>query len=58
MGYTSTEVKRRYNEKVYKQLNVQIPRDLYEQFKESCELEETPVRQVLIRLIEDYIGRK
>lgn len=33
---TSTEVKRRYNEKVYKKIQVQLPITLVEEFKSKC----------------------
>lgn len=35
--YTSTEVKRRYNEKVYSHLSYQLPKDLVAKFKDKCE---------------------
>lgn len=33
---TSTEVKRRYNEKVYSRVIVSLPKDLVAKFKEKC----------------------
>lgn len=34
--FTSTEVKRRYNEKVYSQISFSAPKDLVEEFRELC----------------------
>lgn len=53
--FTSTDVKRRYNEKVYKQLNTQLPIDLADKFKEKCETMGVPQRQVLLELITSFI---
>lgn len=33
---TSTEVKRRYNEKVYSRINFSAPKELVEEFKNKC----------------------
>ena len=54
--FTSTDVKRRYNEKVYKQLNTQIPIEMAEQFKEKCDAMGVPQRQVLIEMIEAFLA--
>lgn len=53
--YTSTDVKRRYNEKVYKQINTQLPIDLADKFKEKCEAMGVPQRQVLLEMITAFI---
>ena len=55
---TSTEVKRRYNEKVYKKLSFQLPNDTVDQFKEKCEALGIPQRQVIMQLIIDFIEEK
>ena len=55
MGHTSTEVKRRYNERVYKQLNIQIPLDMYDRFKAICKANGITQRQALMILIADFI---
>ena len=55
MGHTSTEVKRRYNERVYKQLNVQIPADMYDRFKAICEASGIKQRQAVMMLIAEFI---
>ena len=55
MSKTSTNVKRKYNEKVYRQLNVQIPTDLYDDFQNRCAEMGIPQRQVIIELIEAFL---
>lgn len=52
---TSTEVKRRYNEKVYAQIAIQAPKDLAIKFKEKCKRENIPQRQVIIEAIENFL---
>ena len=53
--FTSTDVKRRYNEKVYKQINTQIPVELADKFKEKCEAMGIPQRQVFLEMITAFI---
>ena len=53
--YTSTEVKRRYNERVYTQVGTQIPKELATKFKEKCVEKDIPQRQVLIDAIERFV---
>lgn len=53
--FTSTEVKRRYNEKVYRQINTQLPIEVAEKFKEKCEALGIPQRQVLLEMITEFI---
>ena len=53
--FTSTEVKRRYNEKVYKQINTQLPIELADKFKEKCEAMGIPQRQVLLEMITAFV---
>ena len=52
---TSTAVKRRYNDKVYSQLKVELKKDLVTAFKEKCA--ETGVSQasVIREAIERFI---
>lgn len=52
---TSTEVKRRYNEKVYKHFSFQLPIDLVDKYKAKCEAMGVPQRQVLQELITAFI---
>ena len=53
--FTSTEVKRRYNERVYRQINTQLPIEVAEKFKEKCEALGMPQRQVLLEMITEFI---
>lgn len=36
MGYTSTQVKARYNKKAYRQFNVQIKPELFDKITDYC----------------------
>lgn len=58
MSKTSTDVKRRYNERVYTKITVQIPNDLAERFKAKCERDNVPQRQVLMELIAQFLEEK
>lgn len=53
---TSTEVKRRYNDKVYSWVRAELPKDTVEAFKAKCK--ETGVSQasVLLEAIEKFLG--
>ena len=53
---TSTEVKRRYNERVYTRISLQVPKELGASFKAKCEAEGTSMRAVLIEAIENFLG--
>lgn len=55
MAYTSSEVKNRYNKKVYKQFATQLPIELVDNFKARCSEEGKSQRQVIIELIENYL---
>jgi hypothetical protein len=46
--------RKEWNAKNYKQLNVALPPNLAAAFKAACEVSGEPVRQALLRLIEDY----
>lgn len=50
------EANRRYNERAYTQIAVQIPKDKARQFKEKCKSENIPQRQVLIEAIDNFLG--
>jgi predicted DNA binding CopG/RHH family protein len=58
MSRTSTESKRKYNERVYTKITVQIPNELAERFKAKCEADGTPQRQVLMELITRFLSEK
>jgi len=53
---TSTEVKRRYNEKTYTRIVADIPKEKAAKFKEKCELTGISQRQVVINAIDDFLG--
>ena len=53
---TSTEVKRRYNEKAYTRIYLQVPKEQGEAFKAKCEAEGIPQRQVLMEAITRFLG--
>lgn len=56
--HTSTEVKRRYNEKVYARIGVQLPKDLVAAFKEKCVTEGVSQASVIRDAIESFINDK
>lgn len=53
--HTSTEVKRRYNEKVYSQIGVQLPKDLVAKFKRKCQELEVSQASVIREAIEEFL---
>lgn len=53
--FTSTDVKRRYNEKVYKKITLQLPIDTVDRFKEKCEAMGVPQRQVFLEMITAFL---
>ena len=58
MGKTSTEVKSRYNDKVYARLSYMIPKELAAEFKTKCEAEGIPQRKIIIEAVEKFLGKK
>ena len=52
---TSTEVKRRYNERVYTRIYLQVPKELGDAFKDTCDRLGISQRQVLIEAIEYFM---
>lgn len=55
--HTSTEVKRRYNEKVYSMLHYQMPKDLVARFREKCTVtgisQASVIREAIERFLEE-----
>ena len=49
------EYRKEWNAKNYKQLNVALPPDLAESFKAVCEAHGEPARQVIVRLISEFV---
>lgn len=52
---TSTEVKRRYNERVYSRIYLQLPKDLVEAFKAKCKVLGVSQASVLLESIENFL---
>lgn len=55
--HTSTEVKRRYNEKVYTQLSFSEKKEIVAAFKEKCEKEGIPQAQIFKQAIQDFLKK-
>lgn len=55
--FTSTEVKRRYNEKVYSQISFSAPKYLVEEFREICKNLGISQASVFKRFIGDFIEK-
>ncbi|MGE4213155.1 MAG: ribbon-helix-helix domain-containing protein [Anaerotignaceae bacterium] len=53
---TSSEVKNRYNAKVYGRLNIQLPKDLVSRFKEKCKAENISQANIIKDAIEKFLG--
>lgn len=54
--HTSSEVKRRYNQKTYGAVSVQLPKDLVAQFKEKCKAENVSQASIVKKAIEEFLG--
>jgi hypothetical protein len=52
---TSTEVKRRYNERVYTRIYLSVPKETGDAFKAKCEQLGLSQRAVLIEAIEYFL---
>ena len=55
--FTSTEVKRRYNEKTYTIISARVPKELAAAFKEKCAAEGISQAQIIKKAIEDFIAK-
>lgn len=55
--FTSTEVKRRYNEKVYSQISFSVPKDLVEEFRKLCKEMEISQASVFKKFIADFVEK-
>ncbi len=53
---TSTEVKNRYNKKVYDSIIVRVPKETAEAFKAKCAAEGVPQAQIIKKAIEDFLN--
>ena len=56
--YTSTAVKKRYNDKTYTRVTTALPKELAEQFKEKCKQLDISQRQVLLKAVENFVKEK
>lgn len=54
--HTSSAVKRRYNQKVYSGVSVQLPKDLVARFKEKCKAENVSQASIVKKAIEEFLG--
>lgn len=55
---TSTEVKRRYNNKVYTKIQAELPKDLVADFRAACQAQGVSQASVLRKAIEDFLEGK
>lgn len=55
--FTSNEVKRRYNEKVYSQISFSAPKDLVEEFRELCKEMGISQASVFKKFIGEFIEK-
>ena len=55
---TSTEVKARYNKKVYTQIVASVPKEMAAAFKEKCAAEGISQAQIIKRAIEEVLAEK
>lgn len=55
--HTSTEVKRRYNEKTYTLISASVPKETAAAFKEKCAAEGIPQAQIIKKAIEDFLSQ-
>lgn len=54
---TSTEVKRRYNQKTYSQIIVSVKKDTATKFRAKCEEKGISYSQVLKKAIEEFLSK-
>lgn len=54
---TSTEVKRRYNDKTYDVISIRVPKETAEAFKKKCTEEGVPQAQIIKRAIAEYLEK-
>ncbi len=54
--HTSTEVKNRYNQKVYDVISIRVPKSMAEQFKAKCSEKGVAQAQVIKKAIEAFLN--
>lgn len=55
---TSSEVKRRYNNKVYSRIVAELPKELVAKFKATCKERGVSQASVLKKAIEEFLTKK
>lgn len=55
---TSSEVKNRYNKKVYDSITVRVPKDLAQAFKQKCNEQAIPQAQIVKKAINDFLNEQ
>ena len=55
--HTSTEVKRRYNDKTYDIISARVPKETAAAFKDNCAAEGIPQAQIIKKAIEDFLNK-
>lgn len=53
---TSTEVKSRYNEKVYDVISIRVAKETAAAFKAKCAAENIPQAQIIKKAIEQFLS--
>lgn len=53
---TSTEVKRRYNDRVYAKVQAELPKDTVERFKARCKDLGISQASIILEAIEKFLG--
>ncbi len=55
--HTSTAVKRRYNDKTYSRIVVDLPKDLVAEFKEAVKLNGDSIAAIVRVTVEEYLEK-
>lgn len=56
--FTSTDVKRRYNEKTYTLISVSVPKEKAAAFKAKCVEKGIPQAQIVKRAIDEFLNEE
>lgn len=54
---TSTEVKRRYNDKTYDVISIRVPKEMAEAFKKKCIADGVPQAQIIKAAITEFLNK-
>lgn len=54
--HTSTEVKRRYNQKTYSQIIVSVNKDTAAKYRAKCDAKGIPYSQILKKAIDEFLS--